>query len=261
MNTLKRGSEGDAVRALQRALGIADDGIFGKQTERAVKVWQAEHGLVADGVVGPKTWEALQIQTDDIGIIPAYISTHITKAKRQVKYIAVHYTAGGSSKAGSAKAVRNVFLQPKRRASADFVVDDETIVQINPNLNNYYTWGVGDKKNPYTGGGTLYGMATNRNTVSIEICSNLKKGYDPNIPNHEGWYFTEASLQNATKLVRWLLKRFGLSKTAVVRHYDVSGKICPGIVGWNDAMIYSNDGKKVLRQNNSDEWKKFWAQI
>ena len=261
METLKRGSSGEAVKTLQRALGIAVDGIFGRETEKAVKVWQAEHGLVSDGIVGSKTWEALQIQTDDIGIVPAYISTHITKAKRQVKYIAIHYTAGGSSKAGSAKAVRNVFLQPKRRASADFVVDDGTITQINPNLCNYYCWSVGDKKNPYSGGGTYYGMATNKNTISIEICSNLKKGYDPNTPNHEGWYFTDAALKNALKLIRYLMQVFGLSKYAVVRHYDVSGKLCPGVVGWNDAMIYSNDGKKVLRQNNSDEWKKFWAQI
>lgn len=264
MEILKRGSEGESVKTLQKALGIADDGIFGRETEKAVKVWQAEHGLVSDGIVGSKTWASLIgiDKEDGIDITPAYINTHITKAKnRQVKYIAVHYTAGGSSKAGSAKAVRNVFLQPKRRASADFVVDDHEIVQINPDLNNYYCWGVGDKKNPYTGGGTLYGMATNRNTVSIEICSNLKKGYDPNIPNHEGWYFTDAALKNALKLIRYLIQVFGLSKYAVVRHYDVSGKICPGIVGWNDAMIYSNDGKKVLRQNNSDEWQKFWAQI
>jgi len=259
METLKRGSEGEAVKTLQRALGIAVDGIFGKQTERAVKVWQAEHGLVADGIVGPKTWEALQIQTDDIGIVPAYISTHITKAKRQVKYIAVHYTAGGSSKAGSAKAVRNVFLG--RKASADFVVDDHEIVQINPNLSGYYCWAVGDKRNPFGGGGTYYGMAVNKNTISIEICSNLKKGYSAEYPNHEGWYFTEASLRNATKLVRWLLKRFGLSKTAVIRHYDVSGKLCPGIVGWNDGMIYSATGKQTSEHSNSNEWRKFWAQI
>lgn len=258
MKVLKKGSVGDAVRALQRALEIADDGIFGRETEKAVKVWQEAHGLVADGIVGDKTWEALHINADDIGIIPAYISTHITKAKRQVKYIAVHYTAGGSSKAGSAKAVRNVFLG--RRASADFVVDDHEIVQINPNLSGYYCWAVGDKLNPYSGGGTHHGMATNRNTISIEICSNLKKGYSAEYPNHEGWYFTEASLRNATKLVRWLLKRYGLPKTAVIRHYDVSGKLCPGVVGWNDGGIYNGDGKQVGK-NNSDEWKKFWAQI
>ena len=258
MTTLRKGSKGEEVKRLQRLLHLTDDGIFGEQTEKAVIEYQKAHGLVADGIVGDKTWEALN--ASDIYIKKAFISTHITASKnRKVKYIAVHFTAGSTSKAGTAAATKNVFLQ--RRASADFVVDDGTIVQINPNLRNYYCWSVGDKKNPYSGGGTLYGMATNRNTVSIEICSNLMKGYDSKYPNHEGWFFTEAALKNALKLIRYLMQEFGLSKYAVVRHYDVSGKLCPGIVGWNDAMIYSNDGKKVLRQNNSDEWKKFWANI
>lgn len=258
MTTLKIGTKGEEVKRLQRLLHLIEDGIFGEQTEKAVVAIQEAHGLVADGVVGPKTWEALT--ASDIYIKKAFINTHITAIKnRKVKYIAVHFTAGSTSKAGTALATRSVFL--KRRASADFVVDDETIVQINPNLNNYYTWGVGDKKNPYSGGGTLYGMATNRNTVSIEISSNLKKGYEPNIPNHEGWYFTEASLKNALALIRYLMQEFGLSKYSVVRHYDVSGKLCPGVVGWNDAMIYSNDGKKVLNKNNSDQWNRFWAEI
>ena len=41
------------VRALQRKVGVAADGVFGPATERAVKRWQRRHGLVADGIVGP----------------------------------------------------------------------------------------------------------------------------------------------------------------------------------------------------------------
>ncbi len=62
---LKEGSKGEAVKMLQNALigrgydpGAAD-GIFGPQTETAVKQLQIEFGLVADGIVGARTWEML----------------------------------------------------------------------------------------------------------------------------------------------------------------------------------------------------------
>jgi putative chitinase len=57
--TLRRGSAGDAVKQMQRKLGIPADGDFGPGTEAAVRKWQAANGLVADGIVGPKTLAAL----------------------------------------------------------------------------------------------------------------------------------------------------------------------------------------------------------
>lgn len=53
--TLRRGSKGDAVKRLQRKLGLVADGDFGPNTEAKVKEWQAANGLVADGIVGPQT--------------------------------------------------------------------------------------------------------------------------------------------------------------------------------------------------------------
>ena len=56
---LKKGAEGDAVRALQKLLGITANGIFSRQTDSAVRNFQNKHGLVVDGIVGEQTWKKL----------------------------------------------------------------------------------------------------------------------------------------------------------------------------------------------------------
>jgi peptidoglycan hydrolase-like protein with peptidoglycan-binding domain len=52
-------SRGGDVRELQRAIGVRADGVFGRQTERALERWQRSHGLTADGIAGPNTRAAL----------------------------------------------------------------------------------------------------------------------------------------------------------------------------------------------------------
>lgn len=65
MATYKHGSSGDEVARIQKALQDAgffqgtSDGVFGDQTEAAVKAFQAQAGLAADGIVGPATWGKL----------------------------------------------------------------------------------------------------------------------------------------------------------------------------------------------------------
>ncbi|WP_407564009.1 glycoside hydrolase domain-containing protein [Streptomyces sp. 184] len=64
--TLQNGSTGEAVTRLQRALTAAlgrtvgIDGIFGPNTQTAVRDYQSARGLGVDGIVGPATWGALQ---------------------------------------------------------------------------------------------------------------------------------------------------------------------------------------------------------
>jgi hypothetical protein len=58
---LKRGSSGPLVAQLQQKLGIAADGAFGPQTDKAVRRYQRGKGLEVDGVVGPQTASALGI--------------------------------------------------------------------------------------------------------------------------------------------------------------------------------------------------------
>jgi len=58
-STVKIGSQGDTVTAIQRALRTDVDGIFGHGTANALKNWQAANGLVPDGVAGPNTLKKL----------------------------------------------------------------------------------------------------------------------------------------------------------------------------------------------------------
>lgn len=66
MQTLRNGCSGSDVRALQEQLtahGYAAgnlDGIFGPRTEAAVRAYQKAQGLAVDGIVGPKTWASLE---------------------------------------------------------------------------------------------------------------------------------------------------------------------------------------------------------
>jgi peptidoglycan hydrolase-like protein with peptidoglycan-binding domain len=64
---VRRGDQAHPVPSLQyllRANGrsVTVDGIFGPNTEAAVRAFQQSKGLAVDGIVGPNTWSALIIQ-------------------------------------------------------------------------------------------------------------------------------------------------------------------------------------------------------
>ena len=56
---LQAGSQGDLVVQVQRALHADTDGIFGVQTDAAVRSYQQAKGLDVDGIVGLATWGSL----------------------------------------------------------------------------------------------------------------------------------------------------------------------------------------------------------
>lgn len=57
---LEKGSTGTAVKAIQRLLGVVEDGDFGPTTEAAVKGFQRAQSLERDGIVGPITTERIK---------------------------------------------------------------------------------------------------------------------------------------------------------------------------------------------------------
>ena len=169
---------------------------------------------------------------------------------RNIKYIVIHYTAGSTSRAGSAVNTANFWATSPYEGSADFAVDDATIVQYNPDLNNYLCWHCGDGYNGGTGGGKYYGVCTNANSIGIEICSN-NDDYSANDQwNSPKWYFTDAEVTNAVELTKYLMAKYNVDAAHVIRHYDVSGKVCPGVLGWN-----------TYNGSNENKWLDFKKRI
>ena len=62
--TLKLWSKGEAVKALQKAIGkLTVDGSYGRLTEARVKEYQKSKGLTVTGVTDAKVWKALMAST------------------------------------------------------------------------------------------------------------------------------------------------------------------------------------------------------
>ena len=122
---------------------------------------------------------------------------------RSHKYIVDHYTGTDACAENNCK----YFGGGNRQASADFFIDkDGTTWQFNANLDKYYSWHCGD-------GYGRYGI-TNANSVGIEVVSS-------------GGKFTAAQQEALRKLHLWLMAKYGIPASRVVRHYDASRKLCP----------------------------------
>jgi N-acetylmuramoyl-L-alanine amidase CwlA len=145
------------------------------------------------------------------------------------KYIVLHYTAGTRSTKGSARNVASMFKSGSVGGSADFIVDDSEIVQYNSDISHRACWAVGGKK--YTSmttseGGKYYNICTNSNSISIEMCSNKVNTKKLGATDTD-WYLTEATINNAVELTKYLMKQYNIPIENVIMHHQVTGKICP----------------------------------
>lgn len=151
-----------------------------------------------------------------------------TKRPSKIEYLAIHYVGG----TGDAKANIDYYNKlTTTNASADFFVGHKgDIWQYNPDPAKRYCWAVGGNKYN-NGGGLFYGKATNKNTISIEMCVKHRGGNM--VANDLGWYFTDETVKATIELAKYLMELYGIPAERVIRHYDVNGKPCPGVVGWN----------------------------
>ena len=133
-----------------------------------------------------------------------------------IKYIVFHFTSNdGDSDEGNGNYFKNNIV----KASAHYFVDDNSVTQSVPD--DYVAYSVGGSKYndcAKTGGGSLYGIANNANTLNIELCDSKKDGKV---------MATDKTLDNAVALCKSLMKRYNINKHHVIRHFDVNGKHCP----------------------------------
>lgn len=99
MELYKKGSKGEIVKQIQRALHLYPDGIFGANTEEAVKSFQRSKGLTADGIVGAKTLALL-------------IPQRLKKSKRTITEIIVHCSATPEGKDFTVEDIRRWHTMP-----------------------------------------------------------------------------------------------------------------------------------------------------
>lgn len=169
-----------------------------------------------------------------------------TRKLSAIKYIVIHYTANdGDTALSNAK----YFANGSRGASAHYFVDSNNIVQSVKD--DYVAWSVGGNKysdTAKTGGGKFYGKCNNNNSLSIEICDDIK---------NNAIYPTEATINNVIDLVRTLMKKYNISINNVIRHFDVTGKKCPAYwcgdsqknAKWQEFKNKIVEEEKIVKQN------------
>ena len=60
------------------------------------------------------------------------------------------------------------------------------------------------------------------------------------------WYFEDATVEAAAELTRYLMNKYGVPASHVIRHYDVTGKICPNPYVYNTSANTWDEFKRKI---------------
>ena len=129
-----------------------------------------------------------------------------------IKYLVYHYTANdGDTDEANAKYFHNNVV----KASAHRFVDDDSVtISVPDDYTAYHCGGGLQGKN----GHKFFKICTNTNSMGIEMCDTIRNGK---------YEVTPKTRSNAIALGKELVKKYGIKKENVIRHYDVTGKNCP----------------------------------
>lgn len=120
-------------------------------------------------------------------------------------YLVIHYT---SNRGDTAKNNADYFARENVGASAHFFVDENSVWSSVPE--DCVAWHCGAKSYKHP-------TCRNNNSIGIEICMNDKQGK-----------VRQASIDRAIELTKQLMDKYDIPVDRVLRHYDVTGKYCPG---------------------------------
>jgi len=158
------------------------------------------------------------------------ITKHLTKINKGKKgdndkeFIILHFVGAK----GQAWDNADYFYDTYRGSSANYFVDPKDILQVVED--DTPAWAIGDGQRTGKGKYNGYhnkGGATNTNSIHIEMCQDPSTG-----DNVWNWEFHPDTVEKTEWLVRKLQKDHNISDSHVIRHFDASGKNCPG--NWSD---------------------------
>lgn len=132
--------------------------------------------------------------------------TPSNRTKADVKYIVIHYTGNDGD---TDENNGNYFANNYVGASAHYFVDDDSV-----------TISVLEKDIAWHCGANIYyhKHCRNSNSIGIEICDDQRNGTV---------YPSAKTIENAVALTKSLMQKYAIPLENVIRHYDVSHKICP----------------------------------
>ena len=136
----------------------------------------------------------------------------------RIKYIVIHYVGA----LGGAEANCKYYASQYIGASAHYYVGFNGEIWQSVEDKNI-AWHCGAKK-------YVHPDCRNGNSLGIEMCVRNKGS---KADTSRDWYFEDATVQAAIELTKELMMKYNIPADHVIRHYDVTGKICPNPYVYN----------------------------
>lgn len=138
----------------------------------------------------------------------------------RIKYIVIHYFGG----LATAENLAKYWARTYAGASAHYAVGHSgEIFQIVED--DDVAWHCGAKSYKHA-------ECRNTNSIGIEMAVKKKSAATQNATDKD-WYFTDETVAATIELTRMLMEKYNIPADHVIRHYDVTGKICPNPYVYN----------------------------